>query len=153
MSPIKIVDRWKYDYLNVTGKIEIVPVSWLEKFMLEDNDPTTTDTEGRIVDLDGLAEHITREGLHHAGVIEINRTTKHARLIAGNHRIQVLDMVHFPVYNIFKDKFTDSLGDGIDQSENLTSLIDRTVGEVVEPPSKVFLDVQKMAYSNMLPQS
>jgi len=153
MTRIKIINRWKYDYLNITGKIEMVPVSWLTPLMLDNVDTHTTDTDGRPVDLDGLAEHIMHEGLIHAGVIEVSRATKHARLIAGNHRIQVLDMAYFPVYTIFKDEFVDFFGDGADQSSNLTSLIDHTIGEVLEAPSKVFLDIQKLVYSNSLPHS
>lgn len=152
----KIKECWRYDYLAVSGKVELVPVSWLKELMLDPKiyTPTTVDTDGNLVGLADLQKHLEKEGLFHAGVVEVSREGKTARLVAGNHRIQVFENMgisYFPIYVVVRDAFDDGLGNGIEISENLTDLIERTVGDVIEAPSKIFRDIMDLKYKGFLP--
>ena len=149
---IHIEQRWKYDYLNTIGKVHIVLISWLERFSTG-LDTETWDTEGNMVDINGLVDHIQREGLLHPGTVEVSRETKCVRLIAGNHRIQAmakLQKSHFPVYVVIRDKFEDDLGAGINQSDNLLNIVDKTSGDVIASPQSVFIDIEKSVNTGML---
>jgi hypothetical protein len=150
---IQIDNRWKYDYLNTIGKVHNVLINWLEKFSV-DSDSTTWDTEGHMVDIKGLAGHIQREGLIHPGTIEVSRETKHARLVAGNHRIKAmhdeLQKAYFPVYVVIRDKFDDDLGAGITQEDNLLNIVDETKGDVIVAPQEVFADIAELVKNGNL---
>jgi hypothetical protein len=144
----KFEHRWKWDFLNIIGKVELVPVSWLMPYMISNPAYKTTDTHGNPVDLKELKAHIFAEGLHHSGVIEVNRQTKIARIVAGNHRLMIAEeliMPYFPFYVIIRDVSNLNLEGGIDSTYNVTSVVDATVGDVVETPSNVFVDLANKA--------
>lgn len=150
-----IVHHWMWSYLGVTGKIEWVPISWLLRLAFRNASSVTTDSEGRIVDIAQLGSQIRRDGLLHAGVVEVNRKTRKARLIAGNHRIRVFEAggaKFFPVYTMITDRF-DRYSDetGIDQLSNLSERVDTTAGDAVEAPCKVFLDLARMKEQGLIP--
>lgn len=150
-----IVHHWMWSYLGVIGKIEWVPISWLLRLAFRNASPVTTDSEGRIVDVAQLGSQIRRDGLLHAGVVEVNRKTRKARLIAGNHRIKVFETGgarFFPVYTMITDCFDRFVDEtGVDQSSNLSECVDKTAGDAIEAPSKVFLDLSRMKEQGLLP--
>jgi hypothetical protein len=150
-----VVHHWMWCYLGVIGKIEWVPIPWLVRLAFRNSSPVTTDSEGRIVDVAQLSSQIRRDGLLHAGVVEVNRRTRKARLIAGNHRIKAFEACgakFFPVYTMITDRF-DRYGDepGVDQSTNLSERVNATAGDTVEAPSKVFLDLARMKEQGLIP--
>ncbi len=139
--------RWRWDYLNMRGIIEMVPVSWLEEYSLPNPTYKTTDTHGNPATLKDLKNHIMEEGLQHAGVIEVSRETLGARIAAGNNRLKVceeLGVSYFPFFVIIVDKFSSSDSDfEVNKPENLDNiLVLKTRGDVVVAPSKVFKDLE-----------
>lgn len=141
----RINDRWQYDYIALSGRVERLYIDWIKQFCIPNPSKTTYDSEGNVVDLIKLAHHIQKEGLIHPGTIEVSRKTKKARLIAGNHRIQAyeeMQLVSFPVYVVVVDDFDDNNGEGVDCSSNLLNIVDDTVGDVIAKPSDVFKDIR-----------
>lgn len=141
-------NRWRWDYLNNRNIIEMVPISWLEDYMIPKPDYQTTDTHGNEVDDKKLQEHILEEGLQHAGVIEVSRSTGKARIIAGNHRLRAamsLNHSYFPFYVVIIDEFYNPEYEG-KTPKNLAANMLQTNGMVVAAPSQVFGDLTGRAF-------
>lgn len=143
-------NRWRWDYLNNKGIIEMVPVSWLEDYMIKNPDYKTTDTHGNEVDDNALREHILKEGLQHAGVIEVSRTANTAKIAAGNHRLRIaIELAHsyFPFYVVILDEYYDLEHKGIYKPKNIRqSILTGTKGMVVAAPSDVFYDLKDRTF-------
>lgn len=134
---------WNTSYLAIIGKSELVPCDWLEKFVLPDRTDYAWDGLRNEISMEDFGDHIQTHGLLHEAVLEVSRKTRRTRLVAGNHRIQVLSKTNdprMPVYVAIVDEFNfeQEPEDGI--TVELTSIVDTTSGFCISAPSRVFKD-------------
>jgi len=149
-----IEHRWKSGYMAIAGKTELLPIEWVNELTLPNRSEHAEDTLFNPMSMVEFAEDIKTNGLQHEAVIEVSRESRMARLIAGNHRIQVLEQegeTHIPVYAVIVDEFDFSheRSDGYEVA--LTDLVDRSRGFCVESPSKIFRKMSNLKYKNQLP--
>ena len=151
MSVTHFKDCWRWDYLNMRGFIELIPISWLTYYMLPNPGYKTTTIYGNEVDLGELKASILEVGLQHPAVIEISKETQKARVISGNNRISIsmgLGQAYFPCYAIVVDDFqSDNYGDGyqIDDIIDPNQLQLFTTNTVVAP-SGIFMSLKDKVY-------
>lgn len=140
--------------MSVIGKTELLPIAWVKQIMLANHSEEASDDNFNPMSMDDFAEEIKENGLIHESVIEVSRKTKKTRLIAGNHRIQVLEEegeTHIPVYVMIVDEFDLSIETDDGSEIELTGIEDHCIGYNVESPSKVFSDIATLKYKNELP--
>ena len=135
-----------------------MPLEWINEIKLPNPSELAQDSLTNPLTVEQLADDIREVGWLHPTVIEVERKTKHARFVAGNHRIQaasLLGMTHIPVYVAIIDEFDLDFEDfkGVNMAHNLTGIEERTVGFCIESPSKVFRDLMVMKYRNELPHA
>lgn len=152
----EIKHYWVCDFLSVKGKTELLPLEWINEIKLPNPSELGQDSLANPMTIEEMADNIREVGWLHPTVIEIDRYLKRARFVAGNHRIQaasLLGMTHVPVYAVIVDEFDFDFEDfnGVDMTDNLTGVEERTSGFCIESPSKVFKDLMAMKYRNELP--
>ena len=152
-----IKHHWQSSYLALNGRVELIPISWIETYKLPNRADGTNDTEFNFLPMHEFSECIKEEGLMYPAVLEISRSTKKVRLVAGNHRIVVLSdegLEYMPTFVAIIDEF-DFNGESEDgfETDDLTDVVDATNGFNIEPPSKVFKSLSSLKYQNKLPYS
>lgn len=151
MNVTHFKDCWRWDYLNMKGFVELVPIEWLVYYMLPNPGYKTTTIHGDEVNKDELKQSILDVGLQHPAVIEVSKQTQKARVVSGNNRIAIsrdLNQAYFPCYVMIVDNFeSDGYGEGYYVDDVLDAdLLERTSQNTVVAPSDIFVSLKDRTF-------